>query len=215
MTIDAEKDEDADGLGYYPDGVKRTLTDEQIAIFRHSEIHSLLQEKKLRADEEELGEDYKDEGDTGASQARLFVSGNLRKEHVSVHGAESPSTDHIKGQEQGLLDDMASAEENDEDYVKFLLEEKKQHIRDAARTKRKREGAHQTRIRGRCHTHRRIARELDTSMTEETLLVYDDGPDDKAIAAVSSHKIDGADPISSAGAVQKGRKIWWPTLGAG
>ena len=35
-----EEDED-DGLGYYPDGVKRTLTDEQIAIFRHSELEAL------------------------------------------------------------------------------------------------------------------------------------------------------------------------------
>ncbi|KAI4860397.1 hypothetical protein F4820DRAFT_452975 [Hypoxylon rubiginosum] len=33
--------EEDDGLGYYPDGVKRTLTDEQIAIFRHSELESL------------------------------------------------------------------------------------------------------------------------------------------------------------------------------
>ncbi|KAL2158475.1 hypothetical protein VTH06DRAFT_4241 [Thermothelomyces fergusii] len=36
-----EQDEDDDGLGYYPDGVKRTLTDEQIAIFRHSELEAL------------------------------------------------------------------------------------------------------------------------------------------------------------------------------
>jgi hypothetical protein len=33
--------EEDDGLGYYPDGVKRTLTDEQIAIFRHSELEAL------------------------------------------------------------------------------------------------------------------------------------------------------------------------------
>ena len=33
--------ENDDGLGYYPDGVKRTLTDDQIAIFRHSEIEAL------------------------------------------------------------------------------------------------------------------------------------------------------------------------------
>jgi hypothetical protein len=31
-----------DGLGYYPDGVKRTLTDEQIAMFRFSELQKLL-----------------------------------------------------------------------------------------------------------------------------------------------------------------------------
>lgn len=28
-------------MGYYEDGVKRTLTDEQIAIFRHSELQQL------------------------------------------------------------------------------------------------------------------------------------------------------------------------------
>lgn len=36
-----EYEEEDDGLGYYPDGVKRTLTDEQIAIFRHSELEAL------------------------------------------------------------------------------------------------------------------------------------------------------------------------------
>jgi len=40
-----EESED-DGLGYYNDGVKRTLTDEQIAIFRHSEIQALLRERR-------------------------------------------------------------------------------------------------------------------------------------------------------------------------
>ena len=36
-----------DELGYYPDGTKRTLTDDQIAMFRHSEIQQLL--KTLRS----------------------------------------------------------------------------------------------------------------------------------------------------------------------
>ncbi|KAH6845279.1 hypothetical protein B0I37DRAFT_416822 [Chaetomium sp. MPI-CAGE-AT-0009] len=39
-------EEEDDGLGYYPDGVKRTLTDEQIAIFRHSEIEALRRARK-------------------------------------------------------------------------------------------------------------------------------------------------------------------------
>ncbi|KAF2088162.1 hypothetical protein K490DRAFT_56175 [Saccharata proteae CBS 121410] len=47
-----EEYEEDDGLGYYPDGVKRTLTDEQIAIFRHSEIQALLREKRLREEDE-------------------------------------------------------------------------------------------------------------------------------------------------------------------
>ncbi|KAE8351400.1 hypothetical protein BDV28DRAFT_20982 [Aspergillus coremiiformis] len=54
--------DDDDDLGYYPDGVKRTLTDEQIRIFRHSEVHSLLRERQLR--EEELAQSSSEsEGD--------------------------------------------------------------------------------------------------------------------------------------------------------
>ncbi|KAJ5791996.1 uncharacterized protein N7503_007974 [Penicillium pulvis] len=44
---------DDEDLGYYPDGVKRTLTDEQIRIFRHSEIHSLLRVRQLEQDDVE------------------------------------------------------------------------------------------------------------------------------------------------------------------
>ncbi|KAI6283923.1 hypothetical protein MCOR27_003000 [Pyricularia oryzae] len=36
----AEEADYDDGLGYYPDGVKRTITDEQIEIFRHSELEA-------------------------------------------------------------------------------------------------------------------------------------------------------------------------------
>ncbi|ERF73683.1 hypothetical protein EPUS_00936 [Endocarpon pusillum Z07020] len=39
-----------DVLGHYADGFKRTLTDEQIAIFRHTEIQELLRERSQRAD---------------------------------------------------------------------------------------------------------------------------------------------------------------------
>ena len=42
--------DDNDKLGYYDDGVKRTLADEQIAIFRHSEVQRLLQHRRLNAD---------------------------------------------------------------------------------------------------------------------------------------------------------------------
>lgn len=37
-------EEEEDDLGYYPDGVKRTLTDAQIAIFRHTELQEMLSE---------------------------------------------------------------------------------------------------------------------------------------------------------------------------
>jgi hypothetical protein len=45
--LDIEEEEKEEGsLGYYADGVKRTLTDEQIRIFRHSEIYSLLRARQ-------------------------------------------------------------------------------------------------------------------------------------------------------------------------
>ncbi len=45
-----------DGLGYYEDGVKRTLTDEQIAMFRHSEIQTLLRERRRTREAKEEDE---------------------------------------------------------------------------------------------------------------------------------------------------------------
>ena len=35
-----------DSLGCYADGMKRTLTDEQVAMFRHTEVQRLLKEKR-------------------------------------------------------------------------------------------------------------------------------------------------------------------------
>jgi hypothetical protein len=50
-----------DSLGWYDDGVKRTLTDEQIEMFRHTEIEQLLRQRRREAEEEE--EDAEDEDD--------------------------------------------------------------------------------------------------------------------------------------------------------
>ncbi|XXH05545.1 Casein kinase II subunit alpha' [Hypoxylon texense] len=70
-----EEEEEDDGLGYYPDGVKRTLTDEQIAIFRHSELETLRRAQtkasKLRQEsaallQEAKEQDAKEEGDEDA-----------------------------------------------------------------------------------------------------------------------------------------------------
>lgn len=40
-------------LGLYPDGVRRTLTDEQVAMFRHSEIQRLLAERRRKKETED------------------------------------------------------------------------------------------------------------------------------------------------------------------
>lgn len=43
----ATNEHDNTPLGYYEDGTKRTLTDVQVQMFRHSEIERLLQERRL------------------------------------------------------------------------------------------------------------------------------------------------------------------------
>ncbi|KAI6366717.1 hypothetical protein MCOR25_005083 [Pyricularia grisea] len=48
-----EEDDCDDGLGYYPDGVKRTLTDEQIEIFRHSELEAERRKAEKARDKED------------------------------------------------------------------------------------------------------------------------------------------------------------------
>lgn len=47
------EEEVEDDLGYYSDGVKRTLTDEQLAMFRHSEIEQLVREGRMQREEAE------------------------------------------------------------------------------------------------------------------------------------------------------------------
>lgn len=54
-------DLDDDGLGWYDDGVKRTLTDEQIEMFRHTEIEQLMRKRRLEADEQMEGDDDDDD----------------------------------------------------------------------------------------------------------------------------------------------------------
>lgn len=46
-----------DGLGWYSDGVKRTLTDEQIAMFRHTELEQLMRQRRLQAEDEDDDDD--------------------------------------------------------------------------------------------------------------------------------------------------------------
>jgi hypothetical protein len=43
-----EEEEEDDGLGFYADGVKRTLTDEQIAVFRRTELWRMKRGQQRR-----------------------------------------------------------------------------------------------------------------------------------------------------------------------
>ena len=65
LLAQPQEDKQDDDLGYYSDGIKRTLTDDQIAMFRHSEIQRLLQQRRAAREEEaEAAEDVQAKGDS-------------------------------------------------------------------------------------------------------------------------------------------------------
>ncbi|KAH7155528.1 hypothetical protein B0J13DRAFT_618961 [Dactylonectria estremocensis] len=68
--------EDEDDLGYYEDGVKRTLTDEQIEIFRHSELEALRkeQEKQSRSKVASSSDEAMELNDTNPPNAQVSVN---------------------------------------------------------------------------------------------------------------------------------------------
>lgn len=69
--------EQDDHLGYYADGVKRTLTDEQVKMFRHSEIHRLLSQRKQRRKQEQEQHSPQDSHRFEGSRKRRFEDDDL------------------------------------------------------------------------------------------------------------------------------------------
>ncbi|KAM0335384.1 hypothetical protein ACHAQA_000429 [Verticillium albo-atrum] len=93
-----EYEDDDDGLGYYEDGVKRTLTDEQIAMFRHSELEALRRKSERQpvvitqpdTDEAEAGEIEGDESTTPVGKsAASGTSGAGKKKKKGKKTARS------------------------------------------------------------------------------------------------------------------------------
>lgn len=92
-----EEEEEDDGLGYYEDGVKRTLTDEQIAIFRHSELRELRkqQEKQFQSKSEVPRDASANETDVASPHGSGAPAGsrNKKKKKKSKAGKQEPKPD--------------------------------------------------------------------------------------------------------------------------
>ena len=68
-------------LGFYGDGVKRTLTKEQVMMFRHSEIQRLLNERKVTRERE------------GAREEEHNISAPVTRESKKRRFYDEPSSD--------------------------------------------------------------------------------------------------------------------------
>jgi len=186
-------DED-DELGYYNDGAKRTLTDEQIAMFKHSEIQSLLRAR--RQSREKTTSDYKD-----VPRSKEMESG--------IWGVEEAEDGHERIEEGELSDG-----DDEEEYARFLEAERKEMEFAASRqTNRVTNGQNP---RGKAST-RRIVREMDAVVSTNDALDYGDEPKD-AIAMpdvpdsmMATQDITGPEGQGSK-RIGEGKKFWWPVL---
>ncbi len=224
--------ENDDGLGHYPDGVKRTLTDEQIAMFRHSEIYAIVRQRQLRRENQDAMPE--DEAADCVSEGRSVIEPE-QQPMVSLDGALDSCKAILSLAPTG--EELINSEDGEEEYVMFLNAEKVEMRTDAAQKKRKRNGTDPAGKRNRARTHRRLVRELDEVMVDDRPLDYGEVPAVSAISTKDSAQAGtsqtpcGRRPIihdeeaagtsveapnfSHAGAMmsEQGRKIWWPTIG--
>ena len=103
---------DEDGLGYYPDGVKRILTDQQIAIFRHSEIQGLLRERRRKQQQQQEREQEQERVDSARAKAADASFQNARDDQPS---------DRTEASTDGEV-----ADDDKEEYLQFLKRERRE-----------------------------------------------------------------------------------------
>jgi hypothetical protein len=111
-------EEEDDGLGYYPDGTKRTLTDEQIAMFRHSEIQAILRKRRLRREGAQLSE----EGEAASESPRDTAS----PAPAPIDRVQSGRVDQLKTQQWATSSPRTKAK-NKKNRTKYKA--KKQQLR--------------------------------------------------------------------------------------
>ena len=168
-----ELDEDGeDALGYYDDGVKRTLTDEQIEMFRHSEIQQLMREEKLEQpieDDVEANSPEHDEKIAARARSPLSEASSIEEELLHLARPEpsrrNPTTTGRKPSPSSGSDISLSAGRTQNRPAQEIAydERNKRKWEDYIEDNDPTEGS---------LTHRRIARQLDDHRNESVDLDY-------------------------------------------
>ena len=214
--------EDSDGLGWYPDGVKRTLTDEQIAMFRHSEVQAILRARRHR-------NELKSSKSEATSDSESDVKALYQKpDMLAPSCTESAQNEVVEYVEEGEIDE----EDDEEEYVRFLEKERLEFESVALSIKAKK--ARETlNSMDRIASTRRRVRELDAMACSNDVLDYGDEPTalpyttkegtglkpcgpGQTVSTYGDNRTDKHEkdsPHGECGAVT-GRKIWWPTIGS-
>lgn len=97
QNLNEEYWEEDDDLGYYEDGAKRTLTDEQIEIFRHSELRELERARerasKLPKSENSSEEQEKVEGQAAVAPVSKPREAKRGKKRSNKQARREPKPD--------------------------------------------------------------------------------------------------------------------------
>ena len=185
-----------DDLGYYPDGVKRTLTDDQIAMFRHSEVYAILRERQVR--KENLEAERGEESETMISQPEEAVEATALSDEEGEVRSDGEATDIL-----------ATVPESTVKQVKATHVGKKRKI----------EGTDTGYGHGRKYASRSargLVRELDSATAEAQILTYDEEPSTaEGFERAQVPTVQVAEHTRESQArPADGKKIWWPTIEA-
>ncbi|KAL8655891.1 MAG: hypothetical protein Q9226_002865 [Calogaya cf. arnoldii] len=207
-----------DNLGYYPDGAKRTLTDEQVAMFRHSEIYALQRKRQLRKENQEV--------DDGFSDSPVDTDIQSMKPEAAVLVSPEQSVDNFMkyyGPGGRNRCDLQTVEEALTDMVNFDGSAGKDTGSITGTGKRIKADNDERRNINRDTTSRRQARELDDAVADIDFLDY--GEESNVIQSIETTeervRIDYTDyddlfdfkNDQEAVPPKEGKKIWWPTIG--
>ena len=193
-----DDDDDEDELGYYPDGCKRTLTNEQVAMFRHSEIYSIIRAREIqRENEAAAGLD-----DGAAEASRGSASEEDQNEHPLFRGSNESEMSKLNGSTK--INSAGSIQTDNSVPLEA-------HPGSSSTSKRKR--AEIEHLDGPSQkTHRAYVRNLDAMVADNPALNYDGTADTPRLGRDKTSTTSTRNSSSQNVERGDGKKIWWPIL---
>ena len=183
-------------LGYYPDGVKRTLTDDQIAMFRHSEIYSILRQRQVRR--ENLEADGCEEGEVmlpPPEEAVECTASSDEEGEVRSDGEAIEVCATVPKSAPGHMPSTHVVKKPNSEVTNRSPVPGSRYVSRSARG---------------------IVRDLDSVVAPDQMLDYDDEP-----STAAGSKEDGLQETKNAAHDREsqirpaqGKKIWWPIIKA-
>ncbi|KAK3666149.1 hypothetical protein LTR22_002813 [Elasticomyces elasticus] len=184
LHFDAPPAPQEDDLGHYEDGTKRTLTDEQIAMFRNSEIQKLLRERRLRREESDYQNRDPDEDVREAPRSPVSDASSIEADLVGLArpAAQRKTRTHkqkqrVKRKKQEKLANSRqpsqSSRSDTPQSTSSSRQPRRQEVPYDQRNKRKWENFIDANdpVEGSL-THRRIVRQLDDAKDAEVDVDY-------------------------------------------